>query len=213
MEENKYKKGKPCINSFNLIIVAVSHLPANVICIGVKMIIPGILISIITFPGVIIHELAHQIFCYICGLQVYEVKYFQVKNPIGYVVHEATNHPGKVFLTSMGPFFINTLLGLLIMLPASIEIIVFKDYGDPLNLNLGWLGFSILMHAFPSIVDANVMVNQILKNREVSIIAKILSAPFILLAYIGAIGSVFWLDAVYAAAVAMLIPNLLVNLF
>ncbi|MGB8451671.1 MAG: metalloprotease family protein [Anaerocolumna sp.] len=177
------------------------------------MLIPGILISIITFPGVIIHELAHQIFCYICGLQVYEVKYFQFKNPNGYVVHEATDHPGKVFLTSMGPFFINTLLGLLIMLPASIELIAFEDYGNMLNLILGWLGFSILMHSFPSTGDANVMVNQILKNRNVSIIAKILSAPFIALVYIGAIGSVFWLDAIYAAAVAMLIPNLLVNLF
>lgn len=177
------------------------------------MIIPGIVISIITFPGVIIHELAHQIFCYICGLKVYEVKYFQVKNPSGYVIHEGTDHPGKVFFTSMGPFFFNTLIGLLIMLPASIEIVAFKDYHNILNLILGWLGFSILMHAFPSTGDAGVMMDRILKNNEVGIIPKILSAPFILLVYIGALGSVFWLDVIYAAAVAMLIPNLLVNLF
>lgn len=38
--------------------------------------IPGVIISIITFPGVIVHELAHQIFCYLMKIPVYEVKYF-----------------------------------------------------------------------------------------------------------------------------------------
>jgi predicted small integral membrane protein len=177
------------------------------------MIIPGILISFITFPGVIVHELAHQIFCYLCGLKVIEVKYFQFKNPCGYVVHETTDHPGKVFLTSMGPFFVNTILGLLIILPASIEVIAFKEYSNPLNLVLAWLGFSILMHAFPSTGDANVMVARILKNDKVNLIPKILAAPFILLVYIGAVGSIVWLDAIYAAAVAMLLPNLIVQFF
>lgn len=177
------------------------------------MIIPGFLISLVTFPGVIVHELAHQIFCYLCGMKVLEVKYFQMRNPSGYVVHESTDHPGKVFLTSMGPFFVNTILGLLIILPASIEVIAFKEYSNPLSLVLAWLGFSILMHAFPSTGDAKVMLDRILRNPNVNIIPKILAAPFILLVYVGAIGSIFWLDAIYAAAVAMLLPNLIVHLF
>lgn len=174
------------------------------------MIIPGFIISFITFPGVIVHELAHQLFCYLCGLRVYEVKYFQFKNPCGYVIHEGTNHPGKVFLTSVGPFIINTLMGILVILPASVEIIAFKEINNVQSFILAWLGMSILMHAFPSTGDAKVMVDEILKNPEVGFIPKILSAPFILLIYIGAIGSVFWLDLIYAAAVAMLIPNLIV---
>jgi hypothetical protein len=177
------------------------------------MIIPGFIISLITFPGTIVHELAHQIFCYLCGLKVYEVKYFQLKNPSGYVIHEGTDKPGKVFLTSMGPFFLNTIVGLLIILPASIEVVAFEDYSNILNLVLAWLGFSILMHAFPSTGDAKVMVNCILKNPEVRILPKILSAPWIGLVYIGAIGSIFWLDAIYAAAIALALPNLIVHLF
>lgn len=177
------------------------------------MIIPGFIISVITFPGVIIHELAHQIFCYLCGLKIYEVKYFRLGNPSGYVIHEATDHPGKVFFTSMGPFFINTILGLLIILPASIEVIAFKEYTNIINLLLAWLGFSILMHAFPSTGDAKVMVNEILKNEKVGILPKILAAPFILLVYVGAIGSIFWLDAIYAAAISLLLPNLIVRFF
>ena len=57
------------------------------------MIIPGVLISLITFPGVVIHELAHQILCLLCGLELYEVKYLQLINPNGYVVHESTDLP------------------------------------------------------------------------------------------------------------------------
>lgn len=177
------------------------------------MIIPGVLISIITFPGVIIHELAHQLFCMLCGLEVFEVKYFQINNPNGYVIHESTDRPWKVFLTCMGPFFINSLLGMVILLPASIELMMFREYHDPLNLVLGWLGFSILMYAFPSRGDAKVMIERILKNPDVSLLWKVVAAPFVGLIYLCSIGSIFWLDLVYAAVLAMLIPWLLVHFF
>ncbi len=170
--------------------------------------VPGIIISIITFPGVIIHELAHQIFCRIMRVPVYEVKYFQFSNPCGYVVHEATQDPLKTFLISIGPFLINTLIGMIILAPAAIELIVFEDYSNPLNLLLGWIGFSTLMHAFPSTGDAKVLVNNILNNKNVNVLVKIIVAPVIGLIYIGALGSVIWLDAIYAIAIAMIIPNL-----
>lgn len=171
------------------------------------MIIPGILISVVTFPGVILHELAHQIFCMLCGLRVYEVKYFQAANPCGYVVHAPADRPWKSFLTATGPFFFNTLLGMLILLPASIELITFQEYTNPLNLLLGWIGFSVLMHAFPSAGDAKSMVGSILKNPEVSLVWKVLTAPVIGLIYVCSIGSMFWLDFLYAAAVGMLLPR------
>ncbi|MHC1722058.1 MAG: metalloprotease family protein [Aminipila sp.] len=170
--------------------------------------IPGILISAITFPGVIIHELAHQIFCRIMRVPVYEVKYFQFSNPCGYVLHESTENPFKTFMISIGPFLVNTLVGMIIISPAAIELIAFEDYSNPLNIVLGWLGFSILMHAFPSTGDAKVLVNNIFKNKNVNTLVKILVAPIIGLIYIGALGSVVWLDAIYAILVAMIIPNL-----
>lgn len=176
------------------------------------IIIPGFLISALTFPGVVVHELAHQLFCRIFRIPVFEVVYFRLGNPCGYVSHEAVDNPFQVFMTSMGPFFVNTLLGMLIVMPASLEIMTFRNFTNPLCLILGWLGISILMHAFPSIGDAKVMVNRILKNPEVGMAAKVLSAPFIGLVYVGAIGSMMWLDLIYAMAVAMIIPNLLVRL-
>jgi len=176
------------------------------------MLIPGILISSITFPGVIVHELAHQIFCRIMRVPVYQVKYFQFANPCGYVVHEKTENPFKNFVIAIGPFLINTVIGMIIIAPAAIELIVFKDYSNPLNLLLGWLGFSILMNAFPSVGDAETLVSDILKNKRVNIVMRVLTAPVIGLIYIGALGSVVWLDFIYALLIAMVIPNLLLLL-
>lgn len=170
--------------------------------------VPGIIVSVVTFPGVIIHELAHQIFCRLMRVPVYEVKYFQVSNPCGYVLHETTQDPFKTFLISTGPFLINTLIGMIILSPAAIDLVVFEHYSNPLNLLLGWIGFSTLMHAFPSTGDAKVLVNNILKNKNVNVLVKMIVAPVIGLIYIGAIGSVVWLDAIYAVAIAMIIPNL-----
>ena len=76
------------------------------------------------------------------------------------------------------------------------------------NVILFWVGVSILMHAFPSTGDAQALYQSVLKNSDVPIIAKILVAPFIGLIYVGAFGSVFWLDLVYAVAVAMLVPRI-----
>jgi len=177
------------------------------------MIIPGIVISILTFPGVIVHELAHQLFCWLCGLKVYEVKYFQTKNPCGYVIHEATKNPIKTLLVSIGPFFVNTFLGILIIFPACLEIIVFQDSVNVFSLISIWLGVSILMHAFPSKQDGFVMVNQILKNKEVHILIKILTAPIILLVFVGALGSFFWLDLGYAIVIYMMLPKMLALFF
>ena len=65
------------------------------------------------------------------------------------------------------------------------------------------------MHAFPSTGDAKTIVNSVLKNEEVGILAKIVAAPFIGLIYLGALGSIFWLDLAYGIGVSMLLPKLI----
>lgn len=180
------------------------------------MIIPGFLISVITFPGVAVHELAHQICCRICRIPVYEVKYFRLQNPCGYVLHEPTANPWKNLITGLGPFFVNTIAGMIITLPAYFSLWgAGRYYGTGFGgmkviyYLLYWLGLSILMHAFPSTGDAKSMVQSILKNKEVNIFAKIVAAPFIGLIYIGPIGSMFWLDLIYGVAMSAVLPNLL----
>lgn len=176
------------------------------------MIIPGFLIAALTFPGVIVHEFAHQLFCRLFRVPVYDVVYFQMKNPSGYVAHEPTEKPLASFMISVGPFIVNTLLGMLIVFPAAIELFRFEVYQNILILLLGWLGISVLMHAFPSTGDAKVMVQSILKNPDVNLAVKVVTAPVIGLVYLGALGSMMWLDLIYAVFMAMVLPNLVLLL-
>lgn len=171
--------------------------------------IPGVIISVVTFPGVIVHEIAHQLFCRLFKIPVYKVCYFRVANPCGYVIHESIKSPFKNLVISIGPFLINTIVGALLTLPASVRVLEFGDYTNPFNLIVLWLGISVLMHAFPSTGDAKSLVESVMKSKEVNIFVKILVAPFVGLIYLGAVGSIFWLDLGYAVAISFLLPKLL----
>lgn len=178
------------------------------------MFVPGIIISILTFPGVIVHELAHKLACDMCGVPVFEVKYFQFKNPCGYVVHAKCDHPWKNLLITFGPFLVNTVLGGLLAAPAAYYLFgPGKMLGQAsfIYYILIWLGVSILMHSFPSTGDAKALFSSVIKNKNVNIFVKIIVFPFIILIYAGAIGSFMWLDLIYAIAIAMLLPKLLIS--
>lgn len=175
--------------------------------------IPGFLITWVTFPGVIVHELAHAIFCRLFGLAIYEVSYFRFTTgfgqPAGYVVHQRAEKPWQDLMVSIGPFFVNTIVGAVIAMPAAIP---FRLGGaDVLDLFLMWLGVSVAMHSFPSTGDAKSAWGS-LSRKETPIFTKIIGYPVIGLIYVGALGSMFWLDALYGIAVAGFLPNIIVKL-
>lgn len=174
------------------------------------MFIPGIAISIATFPGVIVHELAHQLFCRWFKIPVFEVCYFRVQNPVGYVLHEAAPKTYQTVFISVGPFIINTLICLILGLSASLQ---FKfDSANILDYLLMYLAISVGMHAFPSTGDATSLWNAVMKSQESSWFSKAIVAPIVGFIYLGALGSFFWLDAIYALAVSMGLPYLIIKL-
>ncbi len=172
--------------------------------------IPGILITIVTFPGVIVHELAHQLFCRLYKVPVFQVVYFRTKNPVGYVLHEAVQNKWHGMMISVGPFIVNTLLGAIIALPASLPVFVFDNAG-PIDYLLIYLGVSIAMHAFPSTGDANVIWRQI-NEENTPLLVKIIGYPIVGLIHIVSLGKFFWLDALYGVGVAIGIPKLIIAL-
>lgn len=174
------------------------------------LIIPGIVISVFTFPGVIMHEMAHQLFCRLLKVPVFDVRYFQFKNPSGYVIHEIPKKPWQNILIGIGPFILNTVVGALIGSAASIPVFKFNS-PDFFDIILIWLGISIAMHSFPSVGDAANIWKSV-KHSDTPILVKILATPLVGLIYLCAIGSVVWLDFLYGMAVALLIPNILVSL-
>jgi Putative zincin peptidase len=173
--------------------------------------IPGPLIALVTFPGVIVHELAHQLFCRWFRVPVLKVCYFRVGNPAGFVIHEPPAKSYQSLFISIGPFLINTLLGALIAFPAALPVIKF-GVGDLLDYLLIWLGVSIAMHAIPSTEDAKSLWKSV-NGPGVSSVARFLVAPIVGTIYLAALGRVFWLDLLYGVGVAVGIPTLLVALF
>jgi len=171
--------------------------------------VPGIVITIVTFPGVIVHELAHQLFCRWFKVPVFEVVYFRAANPAGYVVHEVPKNKLQSIMISVGPFFVNTIVGALIALPAALPVMEFGNPG-PLDFLLMYLGVSIAMHAFPSAGDAN-SIWQMMKQEDTPKWIKIIGYPIVGLIYLGSLGSFFWLDAIYGVAVVLLFPKLIIH--
>ncbi len=112
--------------------------------------IPGELISILTFPGVMIHEWAHKKYCDRTGVLVCKVVYFRIGNPAGYVTHEKPQKYEQIFWISIWPLIINSLITIFLSYLAT------QTQTQPESLLyylLLWIAISAGMHAFPSNED------------------------------------------------------------
>ncbi len=169
--------------------------------------IPGFLITWITFPGVVVHELAHELFCRLTGTTVREVCYFQFGIPSGYVIHDIPSASWKHLVIGFGPLIVNTLTGLIIAL-LSLPMRDATGFVQIIYLILMWFAISIAMHSFPSTGDAQSLWHGIWKQPS-SVSTKLIGTPLIALIYLGALGSVFWLDLIYGVSICIGIPELL----
>ncbi len=174
------------------------------------MIIPGEIIALLTFPGVIIHESAHMLFCKLGRVPIFDVCFFRFGNPAGYVVHEPPKNFYLAFLISVGPFIVNSLLCIVLCFPAFVPVRIF-DRADPVSYFLLWLGLSIGMHAIPSTGDAKVLWRQACEAAKRFNPLAILSLPLVVVIYVANIGSIFWLDLMYGFAIGLALPEYVLN--
>lgn len=172
--------------------------------------IPGFLVAIVTFPGVIVHEAAHMLFCKLRGVAVLDVCFFRFGNPCGYVIHEEIEDFGTAFFVSVGPFIINSLLCIVICSPAFVPVRIF-GIQNPLSYFLLWLGISIGMHAFPSTVDAKGLLHNAKKAIASGNMFALVAYPVVLLIYAANISCVFWGDYLYGLAIGLGLPSLLLS--
>ena len=169
--------------------------------------IPGFLISILTFPGVIVHEFAHLISCKLTETKVLSVCYFRVGNPSGYVIHEIPISVWRHILIGIGPFFVNSLVGFLIGC-AAIAFHLDPHNQDLLSIAVFWLAVSIAMHSFPSRGDAK-SIWKAVWSPTAPVTARIIGSPLVSIIWIGAIGSIFWLNLGYAIVIVLVLPKLI----
>jgi len=157
------------------------------------MLIPGRLIGLLTFPGVIVHELGHLLLCKIAGVKVKGWCLFRVNKPQGFVIHEKTESVFKNFLITFGPFFVNSVLTILLAL---IYILVKNAF--PFNIFFLWLAISVGAHSFPSTGDGKNLWNSMIESLKRKRIWNAVFLPFVAFIYIGALLSFFWIDFIYA---------------
>ena len=170
------------------------------------ILIPGQLVAIVTLPGVVLHEAAHMFFCKLRGVAIFDVCFFRVGNPAGYVIHEEIEDFTSAFWVAMGPLVANSLLCVAFCLPALIPMRIF-GLDHPVSYFWMWLGLSIGMHAFPSTHDAQALWAQAKKAaRELRPLA-LLSFPLAIMIVVGNVLSIFWFDAIYAFALGFLLPE------
>lgn len=169
------------------------------------MIIPGFLISWLTFPGVMIHEAAHLLFCRLFRVPVYEVRYFRFGNPAGYVIHKEPHDFRATFFISLGPFFLNSVFCVLFCSAAFAPIWVLK-VEDPLAYFFAWLGLSMGMNAFPSTTDLNHIWRLAPENAKRGNLLAIFSYPVVVVLYVLNFGRIVWADLGYGIAIGFLGP-------
>jgi len=167
--------------------------------------IPGFLIAMATFPGVIVHEAAHLLFCRLGKLAVFDVCYFRIGNPSGYVIHQGTTNFLKIWMVGMGPFFINSALCVLFCSAAFMPVWEL-DIHDPLAYFFYWLGLSMGMHAFPSTQDVEGLWALMPAETKKFNLLAIVSYPIVALVHILNLLRVVWADLGYGIAIGVLAP-------
>jgi|SRR3989344_1527856 len=159
------------------------------------MLVSGQVIGLLTFPGIIVHEFGHKIFCDISGIRVREVNYFSLEG--GHVIHDLPRTYSQAFFITIGPLIVNSLVAFVIFWSTNfIE-------SSLLGLIPFWLGISIGMHAFPSDHDADNLWEYSKVSWKSNVLA-IVGFPLTLLIKIANLLSFFWFDLIFALGILVL---------
>lgn len=168
------------------------------------MFVPGSLIALATFPGIVAHEYAHERACRKRGLEVEDTCYFQLASPNGYVKHEQPRQYDDAFWVSLAPFTINTLLAVGFAAVAGVCLCLTRATGMGLfGYATGppaWLALSLAWHAIPSKDDAENVYEHAKREWHTSWFA-LLGFPIVAALYVWHYLSYLWFDALYALAV------------
>jgi hypothetical protein len=158
-----------------------------------------LLLSYLTFPGIIVHEFAHAWACRKLGIHVERVCYLRFGNPMGYVLHERPAHAFQHILVATAPFFVSSALAL----SASFTACLFSrshlppETREAFSLLAVWLSFSMALHSFPSSGDANALWDDVM-SPVISFTAKTALVPVVGLLRLIHLGNRCCLDILFA---------------
>lgn len=171
----------------------------------------SLIVSLLTFPGIVVHEYAHALACRSLGIRVVKVCYLRLGNPLGYVLHEQPRYAVQHIVVAVAPFFVSTLAALAASLLASLFVTTpwAAEYKDIVVFTGAWLSFSMALHAFPSSGDGDALWKDVTSS-DVSFFAKLLLVPVVGLIRLCQTGAAIWLHALFAIVVVALPPVILI---
>ena len=148
-----------------------------------------VIVKALTFPGTLLHALWEHCLCRKFHCTVEDARYFQANELCGHVEHEFMPSKGKRFLICFLPFLFNLVLGLLIVIPASVHVMKLQQFNNI---------FYLLM--WESFYGA---------GNEANLAAKILLFPIIAVLVAGAYLERWGITLVTSIAAAWFLPELL----
>ena len=105
------------------------------------------------FPGVIVHEIAHALACFVCGVKVHRIS---VHRNSGMVVHDKTTARSSL-LIGLFPLLVGITLGFF-LIQWGKQLLPQQGL---LSFILIWIGFSAGFHAIPSVQDVHNIVDSV----------------------------------------------------
>lgn len=113
--------------------------------------------AILTAPGVVVHELAHALFCFLSGVKIHKINLFRFQKVAGYVVHDEPHGFFSSWLISFGPLIVNSYLAMFFFAQLQSPY----SFWDLLFL---YLGVVVALQAIPSTGDAESLL--LMANRN-----------------------------------------------
>lgn len=165
----------------------------------------GQIVTLLTFPGVVAHEIGHMFFCKRFNIKIYKVCYFRFGNPAGYVIHEEPQNFKQSFFVDVGPFIVSNVFAII----AFVLAVYFMNNIENLGFFFGWLGVSFAMHSFPSKEDAKSLWSVTKKHSQKNSVLKLIGYPFVIIIYMANLLSFFWFDLIWAFLLYQLVKSII----
>jgi hypothetical protein len=166
------------------------------------------LISLATFPGVIVHQALRLFFCKRQRVAVIDMCFLRAGNPAGYIVHEESTEFKPAFSICMGPLVVGSLLCVATCLPAYWPLRVCQVW-HPLSFFFLWLGISIGTHVFPSREEAEDLFRHIGEQLVGLNLSVVFTLPLLPLIKLAARVSTVGVGLLYAMVLGWGLPELI----
>lgn len=164
-----------------------------------------LLLPLLTFPGIPVHEAAHALACRLTGTRVLAIRWFRLEMEMGSVTHARPASPWAWMVIASAPWFLNSALGF------GLGWVFREHVTGWLLLPATWLAVSIATHAFPSLEDAVGLLESLWKE-DPGWTARLVGTPLGAVMVVGAFGSLYLLlDVAWGLLVGWLLPVWLVG--